>query len=150
MSDIILSPGQDAAFADISRWYHGKDTGQEFVLAGYAGTGKSTLANKINQETGKEAYFCAFTGKAAHVLRQKGCSASTLHSALYKPVPNEEVRALERFDFASAITCHKAQGSEFDNVLIYNEPVGGNAEDCRRWLYSAITRAKNKVILVEP
>lgn len=61
----------------------------------------------------------------------------------------KEHRELERFNFAYAITCHKSQGSEFDNVVVYNEPVGRD-ETARRWLYTAITRGKKKVTLVEP
>lgn len=62
---------------------------------------------------------------------------------------NPEHRQLERFTFAYAITCHKSQGSEFDNVVIYNEPIGRGVER-QRWLYTAITRGKKKVTLVEP
>lgn len=61
----------------------------------------------------------------------------------------EEHKILDRFDFAYAITCHKAQGSEFDSVLVYSEPFG-NGTDRRRWLYTALTRAQNKCTLVEP
>ena len=59
-------------------------------------------------------------------------------------------KPLERFDYAYAITCHKSQGSEFDNVLIYNQPIGADAVEKRRWLYTAITRGKKKVSLVQP
>lgn len=62
---------------------------------------------------------------------------------------NSEHRKLQRFDFAYAITCHKSQGSEFDDVLVYNEPIG-RGEEGRRWLYTAITRAVNRCVLVEP
>lgn len=61
----------------------------------------------------------------------------------------ESHRKLQRFDFAYAITCHKAQGSEFDNVLVYHEPIG-RGEEARRWTYTAITRGREKVTLVEP
>lgn len=54
---------------------------------------------------------------------------------------------MDRFDFGYAITCHKSQGSEFDDVLIYNEPFGTEIEK-RRWLYTAIIRGVNKVTLV--
>lgn len=47
-------------------------------------------------------------------------------------------------DFAYAITCHKAQGSQFKKIVVINEPVG----DRKRWLYTAITRASDEVILV--
>lgn len=56
-------------------------------IAGYAGTGKSTLVSQLIQELGIEkkyiAYAC-FTGKAALVLQQKGLPARTLHKLLYK------------------------------------------------------------------
>ncbi|MBQ8375232.1 MAG: AAA family ATPase [Clostridia bacterium] len=62
------------------------------------------------------------------------------------------VRAVEqeticRFEFAYAITCHKAQGSEFDNVVVFDESwVFG--EERHRWLYTAITRAKERLLIV--
>jgi exodeoxyribonuclease-5 len=46
------------------------------------------------------------------------------------------------------LTCHKAQGSEFPNVLVCAEPtVRPNTLDGRRWLYTAITRSKESVKL---
>jgi len=59
-------------------------------------------------------------------------------------------KGVERFDYAYAITCHKSQGSEFDNVLIYNEALGADMTEKRRWLYTAITRAKKTATLVDP
>jgi exodeoxyribonuclease-5 len=55
------------------------------TLGGYAGTGKTTLTVLLAEET---AYaVCAYTGKAAHVLRQKGCAdAKTIHSLIYHPL----------------------------------------------------------------
>lgn len=66
------------------------------------------------------------------------------------PNPVGKNRKLDRFDFAYAITCHKSQGSEFDDLLVYNQPVGGDSLERRRWLYTAITRGKKKVSLVQP
>ncbi len=57
---------------------------------------------------------------------------------------------LNRMEYAYAITAHKSQGSEFKDVLIYNQPIGKNDVERRRWLYTAITRGKEKVLLVEP
>ncbi len=52
-----------------------------------------------------------------------------------------------RFEFAYAITCHKAQGSEFDFVVVFDEGwVFG--EEQNRWLYTAITRAKEKLLII--
>lgn len=52
-----------------------------------------------------------------------------------------------RFEFAYAITCHKAQGSEFDFLIVFDESyVFG--DDRARWLYTAITRAKKKLLII--
>ena len=50
------------------------------------------------------------------------------------------------FDYAYCITCHKSQGSEFDKVLVFNEYM--KSTDHKRWLYTAATRAKKKLIIV--
>jgi exodeoxyribonuclease-5 len=77
-----LSPQQEQAYDAIMDWHKGEK--KRFVLSGYAGSGKSTLAAKLNSELGN-VHFCAYTGKAANVLREKGIdSASTLHGAIYK------------------------------------------------------------------
>ena len=46
------------------------------------------------------------------------------------------------FDFGYCMTVHKAQGSEWENVLIIDENHG---EDRLSWLYTAITRASKAV-----
>ena len=61
------------------------------VIAGYAGTGKSTLVRYIidalNVEEDRVCY-CAFTGKAAEVLKKKGNkNVATLHRLLYEHIP---------------------------------------------------------------
>jgi exodeoxyribonuclease-5 len=57
------------------------------TLGGYAGTGKSTIIRVISEVLSKKGLFffpCAYTGKAANVLRKKGINASTIHSCIYK------------------------------------------------------------------
>jgi exodeoxyribonuclease-5 len=45
-----------------------------------------------------------------------------------------------------AITCHKSQGSEWNDVLVCIEPsIRLYEEEGRRWTYTALTRAKNRV-----
>ena len=59
---------------------------QVFRLFGYAGTGKTTLARHLAEGIDGITAFAAFTGKAAHVMRGKGCTgASTIHSLIYRP-----------------------------------------------------------------
>ena len=52
-----------------------------------------------------------------------------------------------RFEFAYAVTCHKAQGSEFDFVVVFDES-WAFGEEADRWLYTAITRAKEKLLII--
>ena len=51
------------------------------------------------------------------------------------------------FDYGYCITCHKSQGSEYNKVLVFEEYLKGN--DHARWLYTAATRAKEKLIIVK-
>lgn len=53
-----------------------------------------------------------------------------------------------QFDYAYAITCHKAQGSEWDKVLVFEEWYPNTEEEHKRWLYTAATRAKEKLVIV--
>ena len=52
------------------------------------------------------------------------------------------------FAYAYAITTHKAQGSEWNKILIFEEGYPYESEEHKRWLYTAITRAKEKVVIV--
>lgn len=82
---------------------------QYTVIAGYAGTGKSTLvkfiiaalSQKFNIDPEKDVVYTSFTGKATQVLQKKGNkNVSTLHKLLYKhyPLPNGGYRR-ERVEF---------------------------------------------------
>ena len=51
-----------------------------------------------------------------------------------------------RFEFAYAVTCHKAQGSEYDFVVVIDE--SGYFEDGKEWLYTAGTRAKKRLVII--
>jgi hypothetical protein len=53
-------------------------------MFGYAGVGKTTLAKELASGA-RYPLFAAYTGKAASVLRRKGCPASTIHSLIYTP-----------------------------------------------------------------
>ncbi len=79
------SPQQDKALSAVSAWL--KDgSSQVFRLFGYAGTGKTTLARHMAEQADGRVLFAAFTGKAAHVMRQRGChGATTIHSLIYRP-----------------------------------------------------------------
>ena len=52
------------------------------------------------------------------------------------------------FTFGYAITCHKSQGSEWDKVLVIEENFPFPKDEHARWLYTACTRASEKLVLV--
>ena len=77
-----FSPQQDHALTAVSTWLRGRDH-PFFYLAGYAGTGKTTLAKHFAEGAGN-VLFASFTGKAASVMRSKGCEdATTIHRLIY-------------------------------------------------------------------
>lgn len=55
------------------------------------------------------------------------------------------------FDFGYACSVHKAQGSEWRNVLLYDERMKNMDDtDYARWLYTGITRARSKLCILCP
>ncbi|MEJ1158269.1 ATP-dependent DNA helicase [Prosthecomicrobium sp. N25] len=79
------SSEQDAALKAVADWLKDKRQ-QVFRLFGYAGTGKTTLARHVAGGIDGDVAFGAFTGKAAMVMRSKGCEgATTIHSMIYRP-----------------------------------------------------------------
>ncbi len=59
-----------------------------------------------------------------------------------------ERRRYDEFTFGWAITCHKAQGSQYDNLIVFDES-GAFREDRSKWLYTAITRAAERVTVIQ-
>ena len=103
-----FGPHQDSALKAVAAWLKAKPgragTPQVFRLFGYAGTGKTTLARHIADGVDGEVKFAAFTGKAALVMRNKGChNASTIHSLIYRARESgEEQPSFELWDDAPA------------------------------------------------
>lgn len=54
---------------------------------------------------------------------------------------------IDLLDFSYAISCHKAQGSGFENVIVFEE-ISSKLWDQVKWNYTAVTRAINKLIFV--
>ena len=58
--------------------------------------------------------------------------------------PDEHAARHGLWDLAYALTCHKAQGSEYDDVVVLDT----GAPDWRRWIYTAMTRARRRLVVV--
>jgi exodeoxyribonuclease-5 len=52
-----------------------------------------------------------------------------------------------KFEYGYAITTHLSQGSEWENVIIIEEFLG-DYNYMKKWLYTAITRASKKLVIV--
>lgn len=73
------------------------------------------------------------------------------HHALDKDRHDRDWRAkrfLTEATFGWAITAHKAQGSSWTNVLVWDDGLGRTAQDRARWLYTAITRAERGLVIL--
>ncbi len=103
-----FTPHQDDALKAASDWLKSKpgkgSSPQVFRLFGYAGTGKTTLARHLAEGIDGTVKYAAFTGKAALVMRSRGCEgASTLHSLIYRAKESgEETPTFELWDEAPA------------------------------------------------
>jgi exodeoxyribonuclease V len=123
----VFTPHQDAALKAVADWLKAKPgsrgTHQVFRLFGYAGTGKTTLAKHLAEAVDGKVSFAAFTGKAALVMRRKGCvGATTIHSLIYRARESgEETPSFELFDDAPA---SKAKLIVIDECSMVDEDLG--------------------------
>lgn len=105
------SPQQDAALKAVADWLRRGDC-PVFRLFGYAGTGKTTLAKHIAENVDGDVAFGAYTGKAALVLRTKGCTdASTIHSMIYRSRESDE-------NGPQFVLNHQSPASKADLIII--------------------------------
>ena len=137
------SPQQSAALDSCGAWL--KESQREvaaggilskpiYRIFGYAGTGKSTLARHLAEQTGAKTRYAAYTGKAAMVMQRNGCEgASTIHSAIYSTEIDEVTgnatytwNAKGPFENAGLIVldeCSMIDAKIGAEVLAYGRPV---------------------------
>lgn len=122
---MIWSAQQEVALKEISKWLKNPRNPQQiFRLFGFAGTGKTTLINEIANDVNGDVLYMAFTGKAALVMRKKGCSgASTIHSAIYRPLENKKTGKIE-FILNRDSPVANAELIIIDEVSMVNEEIG--------------------------
>lgn len=123
-----FSPQQESAADAVLEWFNNSSE-QVFRLFGYAGTGKTTVANGIVERIRESrkpkrfsSCFAAFTGKAAHVLRTKGCDASTIHGLCYKLVSEKNKQPVFMLDDKSILW--NMDLLVLDEVSMVNEEIG--------------------------
>ena len=65
-----------------------------------------------------------------------------------KEIPWQLRRRHDDFDYGYALTVHKAQGSQWDDIVLFDESYAFR-EHRDRWLYTAITRAAETLTIVK-
>lgn len=96
MTEIILADQQKEAASHILNWFNNEPNKQIFSLAGFAGTGKTTLVNYVVQDLDIPRFrieFACYTGKAALVLTRKSegaYKARTIHQLIYELVTDKD------------------------------------------------------------
>jgi exodeoxyribonuclease-5 len=97
VQEMVWSQQQEDALQAVEDWLRRGDR-PVFRLFGFAGSGKTTLAKYFGDSIGNVVYG-AFSGKAAHVMAQKGCiGATTIHKQIYKPNEKSRMRLRELED----------------------------------------------------
>lgn len=119
------------------------------------GLGQLDFRADFLQDTAYDLPFDAgvfLSGRYRHGYGDKACllqNGTLVHENNYEALRRFKVKREDtvcRFEFAYAVTCHKAQGSEYDFVVVIDE--SRLFEDGRQWLYTAITRAKKRLVIV--
>jgi exodeoxyribonuclease-5 len=81
----------------------------------------------------------------------KGRTVVTINPAFFdgtaEALSPSERRRSDAFDFGYVLTVHKAQGSQWDDVVLFDESFAFR-EHAQRWLYTGITRAAKRIRIV--
>jgi exodeoxyribonuclease-5 len=84
---------------------------------------------------------------SGYILREQFGAATTIKDV---PVAPDGERG-DLWDFGYALTVHKAQGSQAQSVLVFEEKFARSSEaDWKRWLYTAVTRAELELTVIGP
>jgi len=93
-------------------------------------------------------------------LVYNGCFGKEQYDNAYEELQDKKYKAIikksdhnsiDLCDFGYAISVHKSQGSEWDKIVIFQERSYYWDDDfMKRWLYTAVTRAKKKLFIITP
>lgn len=84
-------------------------------------------------------------------IERYSAKVKLLKAAFEEPereIPWQLRRRHDDFDYGYALTVHKAQGSQWDEVVLFDESYAFR-EHRDRWLYTAITRAAERLTIVK-
>lgn len=109
---------------------------------GPAVEGVDRFKAKIFDEDGNPFEMFVYQGLfEEHVGRVKNYATCDKNRAYRSRIHDHQL------DFGWAITCHKSQGSQFEECIVHDDS-GSFREDADKWLYTAITRASDRLVIV--
>jgi len=123
--------------------------GMFLTLADIVDEGSVYFSAVVTDEGGTPIGPPAKDGKPGRLMLYKGHFED--HVALDPHRHDRDWRdkkKLAEATFGWAITCHKAQGSQWENVIVWDDGLGRTEQDRRRWLYTAITRAERGLVIL--
>ncbi len=114
-------------------------------------TGQIRYLNDADDDPDKLWYFATVEldnedySYEGNILRQQFGAAETVKQFPRSP----DKQSGDLFDYGYALTVHKAQGSQAPKVLLFEERFPKMSdEDWRRWLYTAVTRAAQELLII--
>jgi exodeoxyribonuclease-5 len=110
----------------------------DYSLGLYNGTIWTVIAAVPDRHGFADMMIRGDDGRTADVVAPIPAFTDTRNAGKYSKNP---------FTFSYAITCHKAQGSQWLSVCVFDES-GWWKEDRFRWLYTAVTRAADRVTVI--
>lgn len=117
-------------FADVELVFRGIDGNPFTVMA-------KALLDTLRTESDFRGVLDEDVARHYHAEMHKHTHGRIESSAFYNPI---------QLRFGYAITCHKAQGSEWDNVIIHRNALYADRQNTSlRWRYTALTRARKEL-----
>jgi exodeoxyribonuclease-5 len=158
-ADIVLA-GRNATVCDLNHWFRTQRFGEVLPDLPHGGE----LLMGLNNNPDKQVYNgVVYRVAETDYADNNGTAVMIIHDAHDAPlaVPfmmevearrGNQVRKFYKpqFAYGDAVTVHKSQGSEWDNVIMLNEPLGITEEEHRRWQYTGVTRAAQRLLVLQP
>lgn len=101
--------------------------------------------------------FDTMVGEPYEGLVHNMCFGQTDYNQIYEDkssklkaiIKKSDFNNLDYFDYGYAISTHKSQGSEWEKVVLFEQRSRyWDDEYYKKWLYTAITRAKEKLFII--
>jgi exodeoxyribonuclease V len=83
-----------------------------------------------------------FSQKVTKVSVRGDCFAGAIEA-----IPWEQRKPYDEFDYGYVLTVHKSQGSQWDDVVLFDESFAFS-DSRARWLYTGVTRAARRLSVV--